>query len=475
MDTNEIRLEAQDLNQQGAMLLKTGNFEAAKQKFDKAIEIDPMLMDSYKNYGDFYMSTQEYQNAKNSYKKAMLIEKSGLLHFLYGNACFMNDELHEGLESYNLAINEGYDSAEMMFFMGMAYEHMHDDNLAMRYFQKACVKNPSRPDYLVKKIGTLVRLGMYDNANEATDELLVKAPEMFDGYHIKTQLLLYEEKYDEAVSFAKSASERFPEDADLAYDYAKALSLSKKLDDAIKVIESSKNMKYFSDAIRQFTLLEGQIYAECNNFEKAVACCEECIALEENDGFDGEARFMLMNLYLAEPNYEKALEQSMEIVKNDSEDIYYYAALYYRPFCTKHKVKTKQGSERRKYYSIPEKDRLTKEDIEQGTVTISNLGSLYREQKGFGTLIEIVPPQVCAFALGAVQDKPVVVTDKHGNKSVQIRQILPITIVFDHRALDFGGVVPFIRQMDNYLTNPEVLQEWRGQDIVRRIESKEGE
>lgn len=125
--------------------------------------------------------------------------------------------------------------------------------------------------------------------------------------------------------------------------------------------------------------------------------------------------------------------------------------------------------------SIPEKDRLTKEDIEQGTVTISNLGSLYREQKGFGTLIEIVPPQVCAFALGAVQDKPVVVTDQYGNKSVQIRQILPITIVFDHRALDFGDVVPFIRQMDNYLTNPEVLQEWRGQDIVRRIESKEGE
>ena len=52
----------------------------------------------------------------------MLIEKSGLLHFLYGNACFMNDELHEGLESYNLAINEGYDGDEMMFFMGMAYD-----------------------------------------------------------------------------------------------------------------------------------------------------------------------------------------------------------------------------------------------------------------------------------------------------------------------------------------------------------------
>lgn len=152
MEPNELHLEAQDLNQQGAMLLRTGNLDAAKAKFDKAIELDPMLMDSYKNYGDLYMSLQEYQNAKNSYKKAMLIEKSGLLHFLYGNACFMNDELHEGLESYNLAINEGYDGDEMMFFMGMAYEHMHDDNMAMRYFQKACVKNPSRPDYLVKRL-----------------------------------------------------------------------------------------------------------------------------------------------------------------------------------------------------------------------------------------------------------------------------------------------------------------------------------
>ena len=116
---SEIRLEAQDLNQQAASLLKAGNPEAAKAKLDKAIEIDPMLMDSYKNYGDLYMSTGKYEDAKNSYKKAILIEKNGALYFLYGNACFMNDEVHEGLEYYNLAISSGYDSDEMMFFMGL--------------------------------------------------------------------------------------------------------------------------------------------------------------------------------------------------------------------------------------------------------------------------------------------------------------------------------------------------------------------
>ena len=141
----------------------------------------------------------------------------------------------------------------------------------------------------------------------------------------------------------------------------------------------------------------------------------------------------------------------------------------------KHKVHTLHGAAKKAYYSIPEKDRLTKKDIEQGTVTISNLGSLYRGQSGYGTLIEIVPPQVCAFALGAVQDKPVVVTDKFGNKTIEARQILPITVVFDHRALDFGDVIPFLKKMDSIFAHPQVIQEWKGQERVKAVIATEGE
>lgn len=141
----------------------------------------------------------------------------------------------------------------------------------------------------------------------------------------------------------------------------------------------------------------------------------------------------------------------------------------------KHRVHTLRGAAKKAYYSIPEKDRLTKKDIEQGTVTISNLGSLYKGQSGYGTLIEIVPPQVCAFALGAVQDKPVVVTDKFGNKTIEARQILPITVVFDHRALDFGDVIPFLKKMDSIFAHPQVIQAWKGQERVKAVIATEGE
>ncbi len=130
----------------------------------------------------------------------------------------------------------------------------------------------------------------------------------------------------------------------------------------------------------------------------------------------------------------------------------------------KHKVKTLKGRAKKEYESIPVTERLTKKDIEQGTVTVSNIGSLYRGQRGSVGLLEIIPPQVSAFGVGAVQDKPVVVTDKNGSKSIEIRQVLPICIAFDHRALDFGEAVPFIKRLDDIFANPSQIHSWKGEE-----------
>ncbi|MDE6659292.1 MAG: 2-oxo acid dehydrogenase subunit E2, partial [Eubacterium sp.] len=127
----------------------------------------------------------------------------------------------------------------------------------------------------------------------------------------------------------------------------------------------------------------------------------------------------------------------------------------------KHKVKTLSGKAKHEYYKIPEEDRLTKRDIEQGTITVSNIGSVYRNQRGETCLLEIIPPQVCAIALGAVQDKPVVVVNEAGEKEIAIRQIMPLCIAFDHRALDFGEIVPFLKKLDEIFEAPEIIHTWK--------------
>ena len=128
---------------------------------------------------------------------------------------------------------------------------------------------------------------------------------------------------------------------------------------------------------------------------------------------------------------------------------------------SKYRVKVLSGKERKDYYAIPETDRLTRHDIEQGTTTVSNLGSIYRGHKGSCSLLEIIPPQTTAFALDAVQKKPVIVEDANGKDTVEIRSILPITIAFDHRVLDYDHVVPFMERLDEIFDDPSVIQNWK--------------
>lgn len=126
----------------------------------------------------------------------------------------------------------------------------------------------------------------------------------------------------------------------------------------------------------------------------------------------------------------------------------------------RHQVKTLKGKAKKEYYSISEKDRLTKHDIEQGTTTISNLGSIYRAQRGECFLLEIIPPQVSAFAVNAIQKRPIVTEDEFGSDKIEIRKILPITIAIDHRALDYGDCVPFFEKLDEIFSNPHMIFEW---------------
>lgn len=104
--------------------------------------------------------------------------------------------------------------------------------------------------------------------------------------------------------------------------------------------------------------------------------------------------------------------------------------------------------------SVPEGEGLEEEDFLPGTITVSNLGSLYPGLKGYPSLIEIVPPMTAVIGLGAIQDKAM------AGEKVYDGKVLPMCIVFDHRALDFGDIIPFIKELDSISEAPEKVREW---------------
>lgn len=122
----------------------------------------------------------------------------------------------------------------------------------------------------------------------------------------------------------------------------------------------------------------------------------------------------------------------------------------------KHKVKNLSGRAKKEYYAIPETERLTKHDIEQGTITVSNLGSLWRDWHGDCALLEIIPPQIVAMAISAAQKTPMV----DENDNIYIGRKMTLTLIFDHRAVDMGLLIPFVKKIDEIFKSPEIIKEW---------------
>lgn len=126
----------------------------------------------------------------------------------------------------------------------------------------------------------------------------------------------------------------------------------------------------------------------------------------------------------------------------------------------KYKIKTLKGKEKKEYEAIPETDRLTKDDLIQGTVCVSNIGSTTRGINGRVTLLALIPPEVFVMCMGTIQKVPMVKQDENGNDIITIGQMMPICCVFDHRAVDFDEVVPFLNRMEEIFHHPEEMYNW---------------
>jgi pyruvate dehydrogenase E2 component (dihydrolipoyllysine-residue acetyltransferase) len=90
-------------------------------------------------------------------------------------------------------------------------------------------------------------------------------------------------------------------------------------------------------------------------------------------------------------------------------------------------------------------NKLTTQDLEGGTFTISNLGMFGVEQ--FVAVIN--PPQAAILAVGATVDTPVA-----RDGQVVVRPLLTLTLTVDHRAVDGAEGADFLRTVKQFLEDP---------------------
>jgi pyruvate dehydrogenase E2 component (dihydrolipoyllysine-residue acetyltransferase) len=89
--------------------------------------------------------------------------------------------------------------------------------------------------------------------------------------------------------------------------------------------------------------------------------------------------------------------------------------------------------------------KLTTEDIEGGTFTISNLGMYGVEQ----FIAVLNPPQAAILAVGAIEDRPVA-----ADGQVVVRPMMTMTLTCDHRTVDGATAADYLRTVKDFLEEP---------------------
>jgi pyruvate dehydrogenase E2 component (dihydrolipoamide acetyltransferase) len=96
------------------------------------------------------------------------------------------------------------------------------------------------------------------------------------------------------------------------------------------------------------------------------------------------------------------------------------------------------------------KGELSREEIKNGTFTISNLG-MY----GIHDFTAIInPPQSAILAVGAIRRQPIVVDP---NDHLEVHPIMSMTLSVDHRMIDGAVAAMFLADLVKALETPELL------------------
>ena len=103
------------------------------------------------------------------------------------------------------------------------------------------------------------------------------------------------------------------------------------------------------------------------------------------------------------------------------------------------------AAERKDIVQRTREGKLSQEDLDGGTFTISNLGMYGVEI--FTAVLN--PPQAAILAVGAIEEKPVV-----DNGDFVARPLMAMTLTCDHRAVDGAKAAEFLRELKTLLEEP---------------------
>lgn len=174
--------------EEGEDCYEEGDFEAALDRFDRAVAMSPQSADAHNSRGNALMMLGRYEDALASFESALGLEP-GFVKAVLNRAELLIDHLgrpEEGLTVCERLLKrplEIIDAADVYFIKSKAALTVGDLRVALAMADKAIDLATDRPEFIALRGGILFEQGNYRKALAALDEAIRLAQDDPDSHY----------------------------------------------------------------------------------------------------------------------------------------------------------------------------------------------------------------------------------------------------------------------------------------------------
>lgn len=312
---------------QGISLMSAANYPAAKEEFEKAIQINIKSYEAYTHLGNACANMGLYDEALSAFKSALIVEpSSGEALYSIANIYLLKDEKLKAVEYYNKAEQAGFERAELYQILAGIFFEANDVAQALRNITRAIAISPFDGELRLFKTRIYLAEQKYEQAIETLDEMQKILPDAFEAYDLRAQIYCGIGKHSEALKVCEYGCSRFPDDPNLSLSKLKVLVEMNKDNDALELIEDMKLKGHYSAVIKGAAIQYSIVLLRKNDVEEATK-----ILIEANNAVEDDADliYLVLDIYGKTENYEKVLQYSQKLIDMRSGVFYDSTARYF--------------------------------------------------------------------------------------------------------------------------------------------------
>lgn len=327
----------------GVSFLKDQKIDKAIECFDIVIEKDNRCVDAYFNKGLCMFILRKFDEAKDLFKKCILIDKKfGKAYMFLGQiSFFVEGKIEKALENYNKAIINGFDDEPVHLSKAFIYSTMNDKINTLKSYNKALLKNPKSIKALLGKLELYFYQYKFRDAEECVNKIREINTESEEYYIWAPLIYTAQDKNQEALDVLNEADKIIGFNEKVAFSRIKVYEKNSNINEAIEYIDSIDNIiKEDDDIYYKFMNQKASYLFKLERKEEG----KEILKTLSEEYNSEEVDFKLGNILLNEKKFEEALIYLDKIINREKDTTHYFATAVYLKAICKDKLNQKEES-----------------------------------------------------------------------------------------------------------------------------------